>query len=148
MKSAISSNSSLPAVGGLTNFTSFPRAVNFTFGVQSHTKKVAEDIHFCKIFANSGYVIFSVITGKARLLISSRSLCLNNASTAGPKSRATHVKLCSDEALYFGIASSKVPDEVLVNAPNLIHDHETEEQGKQLDTGPDLLPKVLREPAS
>ena len=58
------------------------------------------------------------------------------------------MKLCSDEALYFGIASSKVPDEVLVNAPNLIHDHETEKQGKQLDTGPDLLPKVLREPAS
>ena len=133
MKSTISSNSSLPDVGGLTNFTSLPTAVNSTFGVQKSTKKVAENIHFCKIFANSGYVIFSVITGKARLLISSRSLCLNNASTAGPKSRVTHVILCSDEALYFGIASSKVPDEVLVNAPNLIH-HETEEQGKQLDT--------------
>jgi hypothetical protein len=79
----------------------------------------SEDVHFSKIFANSGYVIFAVTTGKARLLIPSRFLCLNNASTQGPKSRAIHVKHWSDEALYFGIASSKVPDEVLVKVLNL-----------------------------
>ena len=30
------------------------------------------------------------------------------------------MKLWSDEALYFGIVSSKVPDGVFVNAPNLM----------------------------
>jgi hypothetical protein len=120
MKSTISSNSTLPAVGGLTNLTSFPTAVNFIFRIIRRDETMGlEDVHFSKIFVNSGYVILAVTTGKARLLIPSRSLCLNNASTQGPKSRATHVKLWSDEELYFGIASSKLPDEVLASAPNL-----------------------------